>query len=343
VYRKKYGLQTFTLTNPIVFHRLDERGGPNHLGNLCDAPVLAVPQRAMDIPPALAQKYEPMESKAQRRFDPIKGDTRTTAELNAMGNPAAMLNVGLVVQPMYYYMGHISRHVPRGTRAVSALVNSANGPGRTFRPIGQVVPGGGINDLARDGIEVTLWPCEGSTRQSWTLNHLGQFQVTGHDWLGVPTKSCLSDSVDHDFGSIVLSDCNVTRTATFEIKPVQPLNLGAVLLATPSGTCLQAKPLKNNGGASGPRGGAQVIYGDCSDSAAQWTYSRETGELLSTFFGNDVCLTTGWPFLQVGAFDNHVLIILNEANDAANYVVNDGDTTVMTSSIPAHSIQTVLL
>jgi len=64
-----------------------------------------------------------------------------------------------------------------------------------------------------------------------------------------------------------------------------------------------------------------------------------------------VCLTTGWPFLQVGAFENadmenagKVIVVLNEANDSANFVLtgDDGD-LLMSSSIPAHSIQTILI
>jgi glucosylceramidase len=298
---------------------------------------------------------EPMEPEAMRRFDPIVGDTRTRAELHAMGNPAKYLDVGLVVQPMYYYLGHITRHVRPGTRPVTALVDSSadGSDSRTFRPAGQVVPGGGLNDLARTGIEATLWPCEGSTRQSWILNSDGQLQVKGHDWKGNPTSSCLKKSMDRDFYGIVLGDCNVTHAASFEVSPLKSLNNSTVELVLTNGKtesdkshCLNVNPLRNQGGSYGPRGGAQVKYGACGASAAQWKYSEATGELVSSYFhedGGDVCLTTGWPFLQAGAFDNNVVVVLNEANDAANFLVKDGDSIVMASSIPAHSIQTLLL
>lgn len=62
-------------------------------------------------------------------------------------------------------------------------------------------------------------------------------------------------------------------------------------------------------------------------------------------------MTTGWPFLQVGAFvtpnaDGHekVIVILNEAQEPANFIIrNDNDNQVLvTSSIRPHAIQTLL-
>jgi len=77
------------------------------------------------------------------------------------------------------------------------------------------------------------------------------------------------------------------------------------------------------------------------------------------------CLTTGYPFLQVGFFDTslssndheRVLIVLNEADDMAKFAVKSGgesnyfhaesaatadEETILKSSIPPHSIQTYL-
>lgn len=67
------------------------------------------------------------------------------------------------------------------------------------------------------------------------------------------------------------------------------------------------------------------------------------------FFGEEVCMTTGWPFLQMGAFDTpngsseKVVVVLNEAKDAANYVLQDGNEILMVGSIPPNSIQTILV
>ena len=141
---------------------LDSVGGPNHLNNLCDTTVLAVPHRAVNGS-GIPKKF-PWE-KTKHPFGTNQGDARTREELNAIGFPAKHLDDGLAVQPIYYYMGHISRYVRPGSQAVMALAESAKNGLRAFRSPGQVVAGGGINDLARVGIELTAWPCEGSTRQ----------------------------------------------------------------------------------------------------------------------------------------------------------------------------------
>ena len=139
------------LIHRFPFHhsfRLDSIGGPNHLNNLCDTGILAVPHRAVNgshTPPTFDFEH----TNASARFGTNVGDSRTREELNALGFPAKHLDDGLAVQPMYYYMGHISRYVRPGSRAVHGIVNSAKSGFRTFRSPGQVVAGGGMNDLAR--------------------------------------------------------------------------------------------------------------------------------------------------------------------------------------------------
>ena len=54
------------------------------------------------------------------------GDGRTREELNAFGFPAKYLDKGVAVQPIYFYMGHVSRHVRPGSRSVPGLVTQGN-------------------------------------------------------------------------------------------------------------------------------------------------------------------------------------------------------------------------
>jgi glucosylceramidase len=196
----------------------------------------------------------------------VVGNGQTREELNAMGFPARFLDAGVVVQPMYYYMGHISRHVRPGSIAVRGLVDS--GAGKTFQPPGQAFAGGGINDLARNGIELTVWPCEGSTRQVFTLNEHDHLEVSGHDWLGIPTKSCVGNKIDSSFLGLVLRPCNRTIAATFDVVPFVNDTLSYVHIMIKNGNkCLAIKELANGGGAYGPRGGAQVILGNCYEAS----------------------------------------------------------------------------
>ncbi len=87
-------------------------------------------------------------------------------------------------------------------------------------------------------------------------------------------------------------------------------------------------------------------FAQFTSSQAIWKIDQDTGEISSNLFGDDVCATTGWPFLQVGAFigpnKEKTVVILNEASEPANYVLRNGHGEVfMTNSIQSHSIQTV--
>merc|ERR1719491_662084 len=197
-------------------------------------------------------------------------------------------------------MGHISRYVRPDSRSVFAIVGSSvQGPGhRTFlhhTGKNSTLAGGGINDLARKGVEVTVWPCEGSTRQHWTLNELGHLQVFGHDWLGAPTVSCLGKEPDESFKGLLLTDCDL-HAGLLKIKEIdnpgngQTQEKGMINFIfedshdAKGSTCLIISPLENDGGAYGPLGGAQVTAGSCDDPMAIWYFDEERGEILSSFF-----------------------------------------------------------
>ena len=215
-----------------------------------------------------------------------------------------------------------------------------------------------MNDLARHGIELTAWPCEGSTRQQFYWNHKREIVVSGHDWLGNPTTSCISNTADDSFLGITLADCAVkSEVATFNImESTRNETTGYVKFVqfnetnTSMDRCLVLKKLKNNGGAYGPRGGAQVTYGHCKSAAALWKYSDITREIISDYLPEgEVCMTTGWPFLQMNAFltpnaeNKKTVVVLNEARDSANYVLYNAGEPVLSGSIPPRSIQTLLL
>jgi hypothetical protein len=134
-----------------------------------------------------------------------------------------------------------------------------------------------------------------------------------------------------------------------------------------------------------------VALGDCSHESAKWILDIDFGIVSSIYLTpvnsssiesqNDtatptdydatsnnfepdmekykVCMTTGWPFLQMGAFkktskisENHsdddidkTVVVMNEARESANYVLFDEntDSILLSGSIPPRSIQTILL
>ena len=226
-----------------------------------------------------------------------------------------------------------------------------------FRPKGQIVPGGGTNDLAQPDVEITVWPCEGSTRQSFQFDaESRQIQVYGHDWVGTPTTSCLSNEVHKDLRGLVLVQCDTKHNAaTFDVVEYHSYVNFRLRNGPHEEQCLIILELGNKGGAYGPRGGAQVGIGPCNSDIAEFVYDEASSEISSTFFadeeGNDnrVCMTTGWPFLQMGAFDTpngeskKTVLVLNEARDAANYAIRDNGKVLITGSIPPRSMQTLLI
>jgi glucosylceramidase len=332
---------------------LDAIGGPNHVGNLCETTMLAVPHRATDPAAHTLSSLPDFEYHKPIGTNSIKGDNRTREELNALGIQAKFLDLGIAVQPLYYYMGHISRHVRPGSVAAPALVRQNLGEGEIFMPLGAAVVGGGENDLARNGIELTLWPCEGSTRQQFRWNHdsLKRISVWGHDWLGNQVVSCVGRDVDKDLLGMTLTDCNTKSAGVFDVIPIPNDEHGRFnvrLMNHPkkkSKHCLTILPLGNNGGANGPLGGPQVALGNCNEASAKWKLDLVLGRASTIFYAddkgdNELCLTTGWPFLQMGAFRTptgsapKTVVILNEAKDAANYALKDDDNVLITGSIP---------
>lgn len=125
-----------------------------------------------------------------------------------------------------------------------------------------------MNDLARHGIELTAWPCEGSTRQQFYWNKKREIVVSGHDWLGNPTTSCISNTADASFLGVTLADCTLKSVvATYNmIESTKNETAGYVKFVqfndtvTSMNRCLVLQKLKNNGGAYGPRGGAQILW-----------------------------------------------------------------------------------
>lgn len=345
---------------------LDPFGGPNHVENFCDAPLVAVPHRAEGLSD-FVQPVPSFEKHQLQDGESIKGEYETKFSLSSsMGYPMSLLNLGVVVQPMYYYMGHISRHVRPGSRPLRAIVDESTGgiSSRTFRPTGRIGSGGGYNAIARDGTEVTFWPCEGSTRQSWSFSNAGELQMVQYSRKR-SSMECVSLAAvaDPNLGGILLTQCGGPDSGLYDMVAIEgsvegtTKNLVKFRSRKVPDTCLGIRTLANDGGSYGPRGGAQATMLPCEDKSTMWSLSTETGEVSSAYFteGN-VCMTTGWPFLQAGVFDTTevpgergnkiTMVVLNESEDDAAFVVRANDkksSPLLKSTIPAHSIQTFLI
>ena len=141
--------------------------------------------------------------------------------------------------------------------------------------------------------------------------------------------------------------------------------------------CLATFELSNGGGALGPRGGSQLGLTRCAGGGGDVVlrfakdgrqvskpneeflqpvplptpcFSRQLSSLFvfaTTQFLHstsiDACLTSGWPFIQAGAFlsadgSTRTLVFLNEADEGADIVVEG----ILYELLP-HSVKTVVL
>ena len=114
-----------------------------------------------------------------------------------------------------------------------------------------------------------------------------------------------------------------------------------------TGECLGLKELEGRGHAIGVRGGSQLVLEECGGEVGKQgkqklVFDTKKGELRETNL--NVCLTTGWPFLQAGSFVNQegktILLVLNEGEGEVEVTIENGEFLL---DIEGHSIVTVLI
>ena len=270
-------------------------------------------------------------------------------------------------------MGMITRHVRRGARVARGLIESK----RVFY---ETRSRGGENLLNRVGVEVTVWPCEGSTRQMWewnTMESAGEIKAFASRGGEEEKRSggCLGKAEDPGFKGLMLVECGGDNAGRWAIDAKRNR---IELLET--GECLTILELAGGGGGGGTRGGAQVVLGTCGEEdlfkknmtlndrgeivvgVGRGDENSEDGEVRKQL---DLCFTTGWPFLQAVAFvgtdddaetpetktgesqntnSSITIVVLNEADDAvAVDVKNSFDGKIIRVSTTPHSVNTVVI
>jgi glucosylceramidase len=281
---------------------LDSTGGPNHLGNQCDAPLVALSD-----------------------FSDVH------------------------VQPTYYYMGQISKFVPPGSiRVQASIVGDFE-----LRP---------MDPNIQAGVELGLFPCERSVRQTWQLRPEGNASNLFSIALSTPAlrTDSFTDAVhsDDDLPPVISSLCVASGDA----------NRGYLRLvdcgdasSSDSSSLLQVK-LSDQGqmvdresnlcvglSADSLESGALLSLGACVETSPTQTFSVDdrTGEIRwkGVSEADPFCWTAGWPFLStVGFLDPEgrtVLVVLNEASVAVEITIIS-DLLRKESIISDRSIQTII-
>jgi len=231
----------------------------------------------------------------------------------------------VVIQPSFYYMGHISKYVPPDSvRIYSKFVGN-------FR-YANVDPG------MREGIELGMFHCEMSTRQLWKFSSEKTLMLAKSS---VDTESSDEFLVDLCVGSgdgnrdvLRLVWC---RGTGMDVPLVFTLNDANQLVEAASGKCVSVVNNVNEAG-------GLLALSACDAAGQTWAFDSQTGVIHARTTG--LCLTAGWPFLYGSAFLDHkkktVVVVTNEAPVDTAFVLSDSRHGTFSSGINARSIQTLL-
>jgi len=248
---------------------LNMKGGPNHVGNFCDALVITDP---------IAQQ--------------------------------------LYIQPSYYYMGQISKFVPRGSTRIHTDTHA-----HYDTPVGQV-------PYTENGFNVILAECNGAPNQLWSVSKTDQTVklAASSMCLDMDTGTTSEDAPNAQIYQCTPNDSHqqweVTSSGQFKVQ----------------GLCMDI--LDNS-----MEPGANVELSPCltNSTSQQWKVNAD-GLIESVSSG--LCLTSGWSTWQHVAFTTPegqtVLIVMNSSDNELDFSIEDSRLSGQNAHthIPPHAIQT---
>lgn len=273
---------------------VDSQGGPNHLNNDCDAPIIALPD-----------------------FSDIH------------------------IQPKFYYFGHISKYVTPGSTRIKTQI------------VGNYLHQA-MDPNTRAGIELRLFACEKSSRQSWSINSVNH-TVALTNTAVVVNEGHADSSVNLCIGrpfknkvNLKLSVCDSAISGVLQLHHTSSDQLKDIK----TGLCVEV--------ADGIREPGALLHlarcisnSDKSSSESSFLHQRFTissnGEIKSKV--EDMCVTAGWPFLtgvafkhlKEGILDETVVVLMNEASVETEYLLYDKYINKeLRLGINARSIQTIV-
>jgi glucosylceramidase len=263
---------------------VDDKGGPNHLGNNCDASLLAVDGH-QDIH----------------------------------------------IQPKFFYFAHFFRFIIPGSVRVES------------QAIGQY-EFQAMDANIQSGIELSIFACEGSSRQIWTIHaHTGKLQVASSTATDMPL--CVSRG-DGNRPFLRLSLCVASNDSTVDNDLRVTLTAKGQLVDSITGKCV----LISTERASLTE--ALLILADCWIADHNDAFSLTVnGEIvvMNTEQSDAIhyCLTAGWPFFNSISFktpfNQTVTVLTNEASVPMKYVLHDRQHQQdLAMVIDARAIQTII-
>jgi hypothetical protein len=304
---------------------VDINGGPNHLGNMCDAPLVANP----DFTDIIIQpkyyfmghfsKYVPPRSRRVRSS--VAGNFS-----NALDDPNMQGGVELGV----FACEHSSRQ----------LWALPGGQGQGRGAIRLAVPALADTQHAAPAISLCVIPAASSA-----YLRVGDCAYSGRGATPIMfhsqqvSVSDLSSSVHKFAGDSSVFQLAYTVDSTQQCLVVDAGTYngalgGAMLRATP---CLPADRAQLWMRADIPDGSGGQLLGSNLISV---------GDSMQAGAGAASCLTAGWPFLTASAFDtgdSTVVVVMNESPSHTRYaVVSDAAAAPLLLGISARAIQTIV-
>jgi hypothetical protein len=263
------------------------------------------------------------------------------------------------IHPKYYYMGHVSKFfTPGSIRIASTVIGDFD-----YRS---------MNPNVVSGLELGIYPCERSSRQTWSFNAENYLQLStvvsdtnSDDGLSVRNVShssymciALGDSVR---SYLTITSCDTENTPDLLLMTL-PQTMG-LIQAVNQEKCLGIVQLDDD--ANSGESGALVELVTCNslDFTQLWLVvptppDGTSYELQPVFYSRMVaryynqdrsqCLTAGWPFLYGVASKNAAgdvsLVVSNEASmDVSVSYTDDGGRSYIQYGVGAKSISTFVV
>lgn len=319
---------------------LDEEGGPNHLGNVCDSPIV---------------------------LQPVNPTERPTS-----GNINATIEYGIHYQPIYYFMKHFSHFINfNATRIESNSQGNYNY--QQMDPRMHV--GIEIGLFACEHSVRQLWVLNENSQVEMKFPSLVDPTTLDTD-TREPTNGDVACEYDGEYvntqcdkqrlclvkggplrSNIQLGDCESTQHdgLLFKLVRVEEGSNWMLMQALSSSQCLTVIVDKQ-------QQGYLMELLPCSSANRQqlFQWNNDTGEIIQridafTAAGNvrrDMCLTAGWPFFNAIAFSQMnattniketVVVLTNEGDMDLNVSFEDTSAGTYKFEIDSRSIATLVM
>lgn len=251
--------------------------------------------------------------------------------LNTIGGPNHLQNYcdamiiadieaqSIYFQPSFYYMGQISKYVPRNSIRIgtSAFVNF-------LTPSGQ-------QPNVENGYNVIISECNGAPNQLWNLNSNSEIILEN-------SSMCLDiENWDLNNGANVQTyDCGDNQANQNWSWDSTTKQISSSL----NNKCLDVLDWST-------QSGANIQMWDCHDGYNQ-QWNLESDGTIRNLGNSNLCLTSGWSAFQHVAFKNPegntVLIVMNSSDNELSFSVENSEYKglYLNNHIPGHSIQTYI-